>query len=131
MKGKWILSFVALSSLTLLPAVSLSANASQENPPPDKSNKVRTVTGCLTKGDSANEYLLTTKNGGTWEVKSDASAVNFGEHVGHTVRLTGTVNNAAVHGLKEKAKEKTSDTATEHGHMTVTNLKMVSESCSQ
>jgi hypothetical protein len=131
MKGKWILSFVALSSLTLLPAVSLSASASQENPPPDKGKKVRTVTGCLTKGDSANEYQLTTKNGGTWEVKSDASAVNFTEHMGHTVRLTGTVNNATAHGLKEKAKEKTSDTATEHGHMTVTNLKMVSETCSQ
>jgi hypothetical protein len=129
MKGKWVLSLVALSSLTLLPAVSLSANASQENPPPNKSEKVRTVTGCLAKGDNANEYQLTTKNGSTWEVKSDA--VNFADHVGQTVRLTGTVNNATAHGLKEKAKEKTTDNPTEHGHMTVTNLKTVSESCGQ
>ena len=41
------------------------------------------------------------------------------------------VNNATAHGAKEKAKEKTMDNPNEHGHMTVTNLKMVSESCKQ
>jgi hypothetical protein len=42
---------------------------------------------------------------------------------------------APSHGAKEDPKEKASEhgvgDSTEHGHMTVTGLKMVSESCSK
>ncbi len=31
---------------------------------------VRDVTGCLSKGDSAKEFLLTGNDGSTWEVRS-------------------------------------------------------------
>jgi hypothetical protein len=96
--------------------------------------KVRTISGCLQKTGDPNEYKLTTAKGSTWEIKSDA--VNLGEHVGHTVSVTGTVRNAAAHGAKEDAKEEAKEhgvgeKSTEHGHMTVTEMKMVSESCSQ
>jgi hypothetical protein len=96
--------------------------------------KVRTVSGCLQKGDDANEYKLTTAKGGTWEIKSDAVAL--GEHVGHTVRVTGVVSNATAHGAKEDAKDEAKEhgvgeNSTEHGHLTATGLKMVSESCSR
>ena len=96
--------------------------------------KTRTLTGCLQKGEDANEYNLTTKKGGTWELKSDS--VNLGEHVGHTVKITGVVSNAKMHGMKEDAKEEMKEhgmdkDAKEHGHMTVTNLTMVSDTCSQ
>jgi hypothetical protein len=92
--------------------------------------KTRTLTGCLQK--SGDDYNLTTKNGGTWEVKSDS--VKLAPHVGHTVTVTGVVSNAALHGLKEdvkgEAKEHGVDKdSTEHGHLTVTNAKMVSDSC--
>ena len=92
----------------------------------------RTLNGCLQKGDSANEYLLTTKKGSTWEIKSDS--VNLGEHVGHTVAVTGVVSHAKMHGMKEDTKDEAKEhgmdkNATEHGHMAVTDLKMVSESC--
>ena len=30
------------------------------------------MTGCLSKGDSSNEYQVNAPNGATWEVKSDA-----------------------------------------------------------
>jgi len=94
--------------------------------------KTRTLSGCLQTGDSANEYKLTTAKGGTWEIRSDT--VKLGEHVGHTVTITGVVSNATIHGMKEdvkaEAKERGMDKdSTEHGHMTVTNLKMVSGSC--
>jgi hypothetical protein len=41
-----------------------------------------------------------------------------------------------MHGMKEDAKDEAKEhgvdkDATEHGHMTVTNLSMVSESCHQ
>lgn len=94
--------------------------------------KTRTLTGCLQKGDDANEYNLTTKAGGTWEMKSDA--VKLDEHVGHTVKVTGVVENAAMHGMKEDTKDEMKEhgmdkNATEHGHLTVTDLSMVSDSC--
>jgi hypothetical protein len=95
--------------------------------------KVRTLSGCLQKGDGEKEYKLTDAKGDNWEIKSDAVAL--GEHVGHTVKVTGVVANATAHGAKEDAKEKASEhgvgNSTEHGHMTVTGLKMVSESCSK
>ena len=93
---------------------------------------VRDVTGCLSKGDSAKEFLLTGTDGSTWEVRS--SRVHLAEHVGHTVTATGVVSNAKMHNMKEDAKETAKDSGmkksdSEHGHMTITDVKMVSESC--
>jgi len=94
--------------------------------------KTRTLAGCLQKGDDANEYLLTTAKGSTWEIKSDS--LKLGDHVGHKVAVTGVVSNAKMHGMKQDAKTEAKEHgvathSTEHGHMTVTNLTMVSESC--
>jgi hypothetical protein len=96
--------------------------------------KTRTLTGCLQKGEDANEYKLTAKDGGTWEIKSDA--VKLDEHVGHTVKVTGVVPNAMAHGMKEDTKEEMKENgmdkhATEHGHLTVTDLTMVSDTCAK
>jgi hypothetical protein len=71
--------------------------------------KTRTLRGCLQKGDDANEYRLTTAKGGTWEIKADS--LNLGEHVGHTVTVTGVISHAKMHGMKEDAKAE----AKEHG----------------
>ena len=95
-------------------------------------SEVRDVTGCLSKGDSADEFLLTGSNGSTWEVQSDAVAL--GDHTGHTVTATGVVSNAKMHNMKEDAKEAAKDSGmkksdTEHGHMKITAVKMVSDSC--
>lgn len=97
----------------------------------------RTITGCLSKGDNSatsNEFLLTANDGSTWEVRSEA--VSLADHVGHTVSATGVVKNATGHNLKEDAKDAASDAHmkkgnTEHGHMTITDLQMVSTSCQQ
>jgi ABC-type sugar transport system substrate-binding protein len=107
---------VALSSLTLAKSKA----------------DVRDVTGCLSKGDSASEFLLAGNDGSTWEVRS--SRVALGEHVGHTVTATGVVSNAKMHNMKEDAKEAAKDSGVkksdaEHGHMKITSVKMVSDSC--
>ena len=93
---------------------------------------VRDITGCLSKGDSANEFLLTGTDGSPWEARS--SKVALAEHVGHTVTATGVVSNATAHNMKEDAKEGAKDSGmkksdAEHGHLTVTEVKMVSDSC--
>jgi len=100
-------------------------------------SKVRTITGCLTKAKGGDEYLLAGKNGSTWELHSSDesdSRVSLSDHVGHTVTATGVVMHAKLHNLKEDAKDTAADTGVkkdnrEHGHLTVTSIKMVSESC--
>jgi len=96
--------------------------------------ETRDITGCLSKGDSANEFLLKANDGSTWEVKS--SNVALADHVGHTVTATGVVSNAKMHNMKEDAKDAAKDSGMtksneEHGHLKVTDVKMVSDSCQQ
>ena len=94
----------------------------------------RTITGCLSQGDNAKEFKLTADDGGTWEVRS--SNVSLAQHVGHKVTATGVVSNATAHNMKEDTKDMAHDTGmkknnAEHGHLKVTDVQMVSESCSQ
>jgi len=125
MRSKLALSFFALSGLALLPAAGFANNSRQDRD--DDRGKVRELTGCLQK--DGGEYELMADNGSTWELKGEDS--RLADHVGHTVRVTGTVDHKKMHDAKEKAKEKTQDNPNEHGHLTVTNLKMVSRSCSK
>lgn len=99
----------------------------------DKSN-TRTMTGCLSKGGESDskEFLLAATDGSTWEVRGDA--VPLADHVGQTVSVTGVVKNATAHNLKEDAKDAAADahmkkSNTEHGHMTITDVQKVSDTC--
>jgi hypothetical protein len=103
-------------------------SAQTEEPKKATHENVRVVTGCLAK-EGTNEYQLAAKDGSTWEVKSDA--IKLAPHVGHTVTLTGAVDNPTLHGAKEDAKSSIDKNAKEHGHMTVTKLKMESDSCTK
>ena len=99
---------------------------------PKPKAEVRNITGCLSKGDSADEFLLTGKDGSTWEVRS--KKVTLADHVGHTVTAHGVVSNSTMHNMKEDAKNAAVDSGVkkndaEHGHLTVSSLKMVSSSC--
>ena len=125
MKVKMVMAFLALFA-------GAAALATAQDTTKTTHKKTRTLTGCLQKGDDANEYKLTTPKGSSWEIKSDG--VNLGEHVGHTVRVTGVVSHAKMHGMKEDTKSEAKEhgvdkDSTEHGHMTVTDLSMVSETC--
>jgi hypothetical protein len=126
-------SIMFLAGIILLSGYAGSASA-QDKP----KSKVRTVTGCLSKAEGGDEYLLAARNGSTWELHSkdsNSNTVSLSEHVGHTVTATGVVSHSKMHNLKEDAKDTATDTGAtrhhaEHGHLTVTNISMVSESCS-
>ena len=123
MKNKLLLSMVAASALLMVPAIASSG---------DKSAEVRTLTGCLSKAEGTHEYKLTTANGSTWELRS--KTVRLSPHTGHTVTVTGKVRTADLHGAKEKVKDEMKEhgmdkDSTEHGHLKVTNINMVSDSC--
>ena len=121
-----------LLCVVLAVGVSMWAMASDSS---DKGKSdTRTITGCLAQGDNAKEFKLTAEDGSTWEVKS--SAVSLAEHVGHTISATGVVSNAMAHNMKEDTKDMAHDTGMkkdnrEHGHLKVTDVKMVSDSCSK
>jgi len=116
----------------MLVSAGASVAAAQDQEKKTTHQKVRTITGCLEKTGDSNEYKLTTAAGSTWEIKSDA--VSLGEHVGHTVRVTGTVRNATAHGMKEDTKQEAAEHGvnkdeTEHGHLEATAVKHLSDSC--
>jgi hypothetical protein len=123
---------IAMAVFIFLIFMSTARLATAQDATKTTHKKTRTLTGCLQKAEDPKEYNLTTKDGGTWEVKSDS--VKLAPHVGHTMTITGVVSNATLHGVKEDAKSEAKEhgvdkDSTEHGHMTVTNVKMVSESC--
>jgi len=130
MTKKWsrLLLCVVLASLT-------SAWALAQDTDTKSKGEVRNITGCLSKGDSASEYLLTANDGSTWEVHANNS-VDLASHVGHTIEAKGVVSHTKMHNMKEDAKDAAKDSgmaknSTEHGHLTVTHVRMVGESCQQ
>jgi ABC-type sugar transport system substrate-binding protein len=126
-----------LSGLFLfLLLITLGANllAAQDTDDSKSKSDTRTITGCLSQGDSANEFMLTANDGSTWEVRS--SSVALADHVGHTVTAMGAVSNSTAHNMKEDAKDAAHDSGmkkdnSEHGHLTITDVKMVSDSCNK
>src|SRR5690348_15581161 len=123
---------------SLLLCLVLTCTASMWVMAQDSSDKgksdTRTITGCLSQGDSAKEFNLKADNGSTWEVRS--STVSLAHHVGHEVTLTGVVSNATAHNMKEDTKDMAHDAGVtkhnnEHGHLKVTDVQMVSDSCSK
>jgi hypothetical protein len=120
---KLVFNLLAVSCLAIAPTLAQSSGTQDQ----DKSAKTRSVTGCLFKGDSADEFKLTQVNGSTWEIHSKGAKLS--PHVGHTVTVTGKVWHPDMHGAKEKSKEAVDPDAKEHGHLNAASVIMVSESC--
>lgn len=129
MKSTLALSFLALSSLAMGPNLSLARqdDMKSEHEHSEKGGKSRTLTGCLASGEKSGEYNLLAEDGSAWDLHSKTS--ELGKHVGHTVTVTGKVWHAGMHGAKEKAKGEVDPNSNEHGHLNVTDVSMVSESC--
>lgn len=127
MKSKWtrLLLCVAVAALTSVWAVAQSDTNSK--------GEVREVTGCLTKANSGNEYLLTATDGSTWEIH-DNNVADLASHVNQTVEAKGVVSHQKTHNMKEDAKQMGNDAGmknntNEHGHLKVTSVHKVSDSC--
>lgn len=119
----------------LLACLSLTLAMAQEEASGtnDKSGS-HTVTGCLQKGEQPNHFQLQGKDGSSWDLTS--ANVSLADHVGHTVSVTGTVVNATAHSVKEGTKSMAhavgaTKNNSETGELKVSDVKMVSESCSQ
>ena len=104
------------------------AAARDDNAKNNRTAKVRKLTGCMGRGATDKDYTIDSADGSSWHIKSDA--VNLEPHVGQTVTVTGTVDHQKLHAAKEKGKSMKDENAPEHGHLTVTNIKTISKSCS-
>ena len=118
----WLIPILCLS---LCPVALIAQTAAPEK----KAEKSQTVTGCLQKGDEAGEFSLKGEDGKTWGLRS--TSVKLDQHIGHQVTVTGsTTHETKAEEKKEGQVEKASSKA-EYADLTVTSLKMVSDSCSK
>jgi hypothetical protein len=104
----------------------------QDDTSNNSKGEVRNITGCLTKS-GGNEYLLTASDGSSWEIHEN-TGVNLAKHTNQTVEVKGVVANNKAHNMKEDAKDMANDAgmkkdSSEHGHLKVTNIHKVSDSC--
>ena len=86
-------------------------------------SEMKTVTGCLQKGDEPNEYSITDASGKTNEMRS--SEVKLADHLEHRVTVTGLVKTESDEDEEREAK----GSKKEVGYIQVTKLTMVSTSC--
>jgi hypothetical protein len=118
-----------------LTSVWVMAQDNDANANSNSKGEVRTITGCLTKSGGGDEYLLTGNDGSTWEIHENSS-VDLAAHVNQTVEAKGVVSHEKMHNMKEDSKEMAHDTGAtkahgEHGHLKVTDVHKVSDSCQQ
>jgi hypothetical protein len=132
------LIFVSFAFAILASAVSFAQDAAQppnatasaqatQNPKPAKSPK--TVTGCLQKGDQPGEITLTAADGRIYDLRSDS--VKLDEHIGHQVTATGTVRHEMKAEQKKEGDMEKASSKEAVRDLNVTDLKMVSETCTK
>ena len=93
-----------------------------------KASEKKTVTGCLQKGDEADEFSITGEDGKRYDLSS--SAVDLAKHLGHKVTVAGTFKAESYEKEKgEKGENEKKEAGSEAGDIRVTSLKMVSDKC--
>jgi hypothetical protein len=120
----WLIPILCLS---LCPVALMAQTAAPEKKAAEKST--HTVTGCLQKGDEAGEFSITGEDGKTWGLRS--TSVKLDEHLGHKVTVTGSTTHETKAEEKKEGQVENAGSKTEYADLTVTSLKMVSDSCSK
>jgi len=124
---------IAKLAFWLIPLVCLSlcsaALIAQTAAPEKKAEKSQTVTGCLQKGDEAGEFSIKGEDGKTWGLRS--TSVKLDQHIGHQVTVTGSTTHETKAEEKKEGQVENAGSKMEYADLTVTSLKMVSESCSK
>jgi hypothetical protein len=86
-----LLSSVVIPACLALASLAYGQDPPQGTPTPQKSGDASkvSVTGCLTKGTNANEYLVTDQK--TGEKLPFAGPAQLDKYLNQTVKLTGTM----------------------------------------
>jgi hypothetical protein len=118
----WLIPILCLS---LCPVALIAQTAAPEK----KAEKSQTVTGCLQKGDEAGEFSIKGEDGKTWGLRS--TSVKLDQHIGHQVTVTGSTTHETKAEEKKEGQVENAGSKTEYADLIVTNLKMVSDTCSK
>jgi hypothetical protein len=130
--------FVTFAFALLASAVSLAQDAAQPStaaasaqasPDTKAAKPPKTVSGCLQKGDQPGEITLTAADGKIYDLRSDT--VKFDEHVGHQVTVTGTVTHEMKAEGKKDGQMQNASGKDQIRNLSVTDVKMVSETCTK
>jgi uncharacterized protein DUF5818 len=122
-----LVSAVALAQDAAQPgSATVSAQATQAQNP---MNHAKTATGCLQKGDQPGQVTLTGADGKSWDLRSDS--VKLDQHIGHQVTVTGTATRETKAEEKKEGQVEKASSKEAYGDLSVTDLKMVSETCTK
>ncbi len=120
---------IAKLAFWLIPIVCLSLGPITLTAQDKKAEKSQTVTGCLQKGDEAGEFAIKGEDGKTWGLRS--TSVKLDEHIGHKVTITGSTTHETKAEEKKEGQVENAGSKAEYADLTVTSLKMVSDTCSK
>ena len=112
---------VMVTVLSLMPITFVAWSQSKERH--EAKGKMVSITGCLKKGESADEFAIT-QNGKQYGVKS--TRVKLADHLGHEITVRGYFTRAP--GEDEEG-EKAEEGGGEYADVQVTSLKMISTTC--
>ena len=132
------LMFVLFAFALLASTVSLTQDAAKpetvpvaapEQLTPTAAAEPMTVTGCLQKGTQPGEATITGADGKSYGLRSDS--VTLDQHVGHQVTITGTPTHETKAEEKKEGQVEKAASKEAYGNLSVTELKMVSETCTK
>jgi hypothetical protein len=75
------------------------------------------------------EFSITGEDGKTWGLRS--TSVKLDQHLGHKVTVTGSTTRETKAEEKKEGQVENAASKAEYADLTVTSLKMVSDSCSK
>ena len=107
----------------LAPVLALAICPSFAHAQKETKGQTITITGCVAKGESADEFAIT-QDGKKYGLKS--TRIKLADHLGHTVTVTGKITRAPGEG---EENEKEEEGGGEYADVQVTSLKMISTSC--
>ena len=123
----WLIPILCLSLCPI--ALAQGTAPEKQEKKADKSAHAQSVTGCLQKGDEAGEFSITGEDGKTWGLRS--TSVKLDEHLGHKVTVTGSTTHETKAEEKKEGQVENAGSKAEYADLTVTSLKMVSDTCSK
>ena len=127
--SRWAaLLFLTLSSLCLC-AQDTPQNSQTKQAPSVKSGVLVNVTGCLKKNAATGGYHFSDEQGRTWELTS--KKVDLSQHIFHAVSVSGhpSVGPQIREGKGEPGQ--TPEGGNQHFALDVSELEMVSNSCTR
>src|SRR5712692_3108372 len=121
--------FVSLCPLSVHAEATAAPEKKDDKTAQKPAGRTQSVTGCLQKGDEPGEFSITGEDGKTWGLRS--TSVKLDEHLGHKVTVTGSTTHETKAEEKKEGQVENAASKAEYADLTVTSLKMVSESCSK